>query len=463
MSLQVALTSSHTVLGNERLFRRLGSAKTSGAGARPLMAREPSHEPLDSFLRGLVEDPDKSPHVCESRQAFVDELLFGQHVDRVAVLRGGLEMMDLADSMPRAFLDAARAHTSLFGFLDTLNSEVPLSSVDASLYYWDGKREKRLKRDASGARVRDLAAKSEAVRSEPDRYQDPLYLAEMRYTRKRKLESGSRSSTILKQDVKDKLQPSTSWLPMWDRGHAFVGGKGSGSSVHVDQILWSNVGKNWTGHKLLFVWQYGMETERILKLLHKRILRPPFTADDRAILASAHRVALVGPGDMFVFSGANAHMTLGVGHPLSLTAYESFVNLNARNVSVFCRSGKREHFEECVMDDTDLDDLKDDIIDNIYDSLKRLRKGRSPPSPSITSQVRKMVREVCRDRFYRRELTRMRKVHGVLRDILEDGFDRRRSRDKRRAGGSPPRERRTKRRRRDSGARRWGERRSSRG
>ena len=27
--------------------------------------------------------------------------------------------------------------------------------------------------------------------------------------------------------------------------------------MHVDQIMWSNVGKNWLGHKLLAVWPYG--------------------------------------------------------------------------------------------------------------------------------------------------------------------------------------------------------------
>lgn len=68
-----------------------------------------------------------------------------------------------------------------------------------------------------------------------------------------------------------------------------------------------------------------------------------------AALETAHIVALVKPGDAFMFSGANPHMALCIGDPLSLTAYESFVNLNSRHLDVFCASNTKKHFKECHM------------------------------------------------------------------------------------------------------------------
>ena len=43
-------------------------------------------------------------------------------------------------------------------------------------------------------------------------------------------------------------------------------------------------------------------------------------------------MALLGPGDVVLFSGGNAHMALSVSDALSVTAYESFVNLHPRNL-----------------------------------------------------------------------------------------------------------------------------------
>ena len=55
-------------------------------------------------------------------------------------------------------------------------------------------------------------------------------------------------------------------MPYWDRYDegVFVGGAGSGSAMHVDQIGWSNIGKNWTGHKLVAIWPYGAASNRAL-------------------------------------------------------------------------------------------------------------------------------------------------------------------------------------------------------
>ena len=47
--------------------------------------------------------------------------------------------------------------------------------------------------------------------------------------------------------------------PQKDEGF-FVGSALSGSPVHVDQVQWSNIGKNYIGHKLLAIWKYGRES-----------------------------------------------------------------------------------------------------------------------------------------------------------------------------------------------------------
>lgn len=87
---------------------------------------------------------------------------------------------------------------------------------------------------------------------------------------------------------KDVVGPLASWTFYWDRHDegVFIGNRGSGKGVHVDQVLWSNarasqmavmrrdsqrfhaipgflvsrlaeVGKNWRGHKLVAAWPKG--------------------------------------------------------------------------------------------------------------------------------------------------------------------------------------------------------------
>ena len=50
-------------------------------------------------------------------------------------------------------------------------------------------------------------------------------------------------------------------MPYWDRYDegVFIGALHSGSVLHVDQVGWSNIGKNWKGYKVLALWKYGAE------------------------------------------------------------------------------------------------------------------------------------------------------------------------------------------------------------
>jgi len=322
---------------------------------------------------------------------------------------------------------------------------VPLNTVDASVYYWDGKEEHRVKADSKGNRVRNLLTKHQVITQNRTRMKEPIYIGELHYTTKRRLSDG-RSSTLLTKDLKDILSSHSKLMPMWDRGHAFVGGLYSGSSMHVDQTLWSNIGKNWTGYKILFVWEYGEPSLNVLEKFYKQIMKPPFSPEERKALQSASKVVLVGPGDVFCFSGGNAHMTIGVGDELSLTAYESFVNLHRRNITVFRQSGRKDHFEDCIMDESDLEDLFDDVVDNIYDVLKKYHQLQNIPTQLDTpkredgervfgrekeeieadlklrdlciSHIPSMLSELSKDSFFRRELQGLKRVKSLLNHLI---------------------------------------------
>lgn len=82
------------------------------------------------------------------------------------------------------------------------------------------------------------------------------------------------------------------------------------------------------------LWKYGPETFPFLDEHLRRLFVKGCSSDQLQTLELACKLVLVEPGDVFLFSGANAHTVMSVGPELSLTAYESFVNLNPRNVKV---------------------------------------------------------------------------------------------------------------------------------
>ena len=86
---------------------------------------------------------------------------------------------------------------------------------------------------------------------------------------------------------------------------------------------------------------------------------------------------LVEPGDVCLFSGAQAHCAVCVGDKgLSLTAYESFVNLHPTHTKVFTRTNNPEfHFEECHAEDGDLKDIKMDVADQMHIAVEKIEDG----------------------------------------------------------------------------------------
>lgn len=364
--------------------------------------------------------PAKAPTVFGSTEAFIDALFVGKHVDEILVLRGGLSKLGLANAIRRDVLSATENSRTVPEFASRLGAAA-LDELDGRVYYWtsDG-RERTLKRDRDGNLYRSVAEKLCAAAELASEDAEPaptpaegavagltatggLYIAELARRRKRQHACcpGERSRTLATRDVQDILPHGAARVfPSWDRGHAFVGSAGTGSSVHVDQVCWSNVGKNFAGRKALAIWPAGRETRRILDRWYRSlILRADartgaLPAEAVADLATASRLAVVEPGDVFVLSGANAHATIVLEAPplppppltpsarrsgcLSLTAFESFVNFNQDNLRAFLLTGTDGHDPDCAMREDDLADFKFDVADRLFSAVEWVR-GSEPP------------------------------------------------------------------------------------
>ena len=76
--------------------------------------------------------------------------------------------------------------------------------------------------------------------------------------------------------------------------------------------MWSNVGKNYRGSKLLLIWKYGEPSRKLFDEFNYTLFTPPLTKSETECIAAAHKVALLLPGDVVIFSGGNAHLALSV-------------------------------------------------------------------------------------------------------------------------------------------------------
>ncbi|CAK0911348.1 unnamed protein product [Prorocentrum cordatum] len=124
----------------------------------------------------------------------------------------------------------------------------------------------------------------------------------------------------LPQQVREHL--ATAGL---DNAALVVEGYQSSSGMHVDQCLWSNVGRNWCGFKLFALWPWTERHSIIDDAGKGTVFHLPLSERDVGLLRRAVKVALIRPGDVWVFSGGQPHTALCVGDGLSITAYESLV------------------------------------------------------------------------------------------------------------------------------------------
>ena len=322
----------------------------------------------------LLHDETKQPKVVRSAKEFVHELYYGNHLDEIVVLKDGVQLLQQESALPHAISTAAKSARTVREFLHALGDEV-LESHNGRIYYADdtGRFLDQLREDPeSKAQLSDLREKLAAINKEKAAGDASMYLAELRRKTKFRHPSDNHwAKTALNTDVKDYVGVERADLmPYWDRYDegVFVGAAGAGSAMHVDQIGWSNIGKNYTGHKLLALWPYGAASNTALDSHLDHLFAAPhgLASADVAMLRSACKVALVEPGDVFVFSGAQAHATVCVGEGLCLGAYESFVSLAPRHAQVFLSTNDPAvHFKECHAEEEDLRDIQLDLADQL--------------------------------------------------------------------------------------------------
>ncbi len=107
-----------------------------------------------------------------------------------------------------------------------------------------------------------------------------VYVAELRRNEKytHPATKDETVKTALTLDVKDVLPNNMQqWFPYWDRYDEgiFVGDNQTGKCLHVDQVLWSNIGKNFTGYKIAAAWPFGKVGNDVLDRLGREVFKKP--------------------------------------------------------------------------------------------------------------------------------------------------------------------------------------------
>lgn len=176
----------------------------------------------------------------------------------------------------------------------------------------------------------------------------------------------------------------------------FVGGNGTAFNLHADQMLTSNIGSQFQGHKLLAIWGYPDETNSVLNTHFRAVLSPPLSDDHLQLLRRACCVAVVPPGAVWFFSGANAHSACNLGYgmgregvatppTLCLNSYEAFCNTNLTHARVMISTNTPVHWKGSWMDEKELEDFREDVRDNLKGLTRSLGDGSMRPEaiPSV--------------------------------------------------------------------------------
>ena len=318
-------------------------------------------------------------HVCVCVQEFEEILLFESHIDRIFVLHDGISRLGQDDALPRQVVDAAADERSVRRFLASLGDDAALENLRGRVYFTPpGSRDEReVTKSSDGSPLETLAEKRAALEKKDKA--GGVYLGELRCKAKyRHPQDGRFTKTLLSRGVCDWVgRTRAQAMPYWDRFDegVFVGAQFGGSPMHVDQVTWSNVGKNFAGYKLVAIWAYGESSRALFDEHAYSLFVPPLSTAETEAISRAVQVALLGPGDLVVFSGGNAHMAMSISPQLSITAYESFINLNPTNLRAFLDSGTSAHYKQCRTRQPMLDDIKLEIAESANDLADDVERG----------------------------------------------------------------------------------------
>jgi hypothetical protein len=332
----------------------------------------------------LIEDPQRQPRVIDTASDFLRELLLGDHLEDFIVLPNGVELLDLRyeDSIPEDLRSALQNCRNACDFITGLRRcpEV-VEKYRADIEFVDRHRQQR---DILRKEKHDLGKRiDEALRMVSEAKADPalLYVAEMRHrTEMVHPMGGDKCKTVCRRDVKDVLGPYVAWTLYWDRYDEglFVGGRRSGKGLHIDQVLWSNVARNWQGYKLVAAWPRGALSKQVAECFYDSHFFPPLRDCELEALRGAAKIAFIRPGDVYLFSGGIAHTALCVSEEMCIGAYESIVTLNPVHVEHFLHTDDTEgpyFLEKFSMESKDFEDTKEDCLDQLEDAAEQLESG----------------------------------------------------------------------------------------
>lgn len=374
----------------------------------------------------LLTRHNKQPHLMASATQFVTALRRGHHMDQIVVLLDGVKRLQQHDALPAAFHAAFRNSHTAMDTLATMEPEL-LASLKGNAYVQhrptddsdDDKDERDTSTDSSGSPSRSRASSpssptspsrpSADVRScvddciRPDNGKRDLkstlnelntlskeeksrvYVSEIRRLHRQKSRHGTTRKSSLLSTMRERLGESE--MMYWDdySEGLFIGGHNTAYSLHVDQLQTSNIGTQFYGHKLLAIWAYPDATHKVLDSHFRSVFAPPLSRSQLKALEAAVCIALVPPGAVWFFSGANAHAVCNIGldyantqdnHTTSnpdsesttpirsvcVNSYEAFVGNHPVHLKAMLATNTAPlHWDGCWMHDDDYDDFKEDV------------------------------------------------------------------------------------------------------
>ncbi|CAK8999819.1 unnamed protein product [Durusdinium trenchii] len=304
----------------------------------------------------VLEDPAKCSSVSrvDSVAEFRDFVRHGRHSEgEMCILTEGISKLQLTNSIPETLsevLSQRKKLSAVEALLKTIEQgEDPWTG---ELFWWppgETRREEVLGEDL----------RSKLLRYRP--FVETCYAAELRSSRRGPHpRSCEQTDTLTSLDVKD-LVTSHGSVPLWDRGHGFLGSSGAGIGLHVDQAWWSNIAKNFYGYKLVALWAPG---SNVLETCGGELFRKPLCHRHLSALDRCCAVALLRPGDVACFTGGLPHTTLVVGSELNLTFYESFVNWNCDNLALLL-SGLQRPIDQAWWQNNMSPEFAQTVLDDI--------------------------------------------------------------------------------------------------
>lgn len=322
-------------------------------------------------------EASKKPRVVHDFATFLQELLHGEHMDDVVVFRDGIRKLQMEDCVPEYLRKVLGTTSNVRTALMEMDA-ASLEQIDGHVYSFEnGKEDEPVRKRADGEYTEGLLEKRTVMRTCPHQSYYITELQMQKCNKYRHPEDNQYTRTLIKRSVKDLMsQEQRDLMTYWDRYNegGFLGSKLMGSPLHIDQCLWSNIGRNWAGYKIMALWKF--DDENIVKNHRRQLFLPPLSEDDKFALKSAIKIVIAHPGDIFLFSGANPHMAMVVSDKLSYTTYESFINSHPTHLDIFCKSNTAEHPESFHMRESTLEDIKFEIIDQVNDQIEALEEGK---------------------------------------------------------------------------------------